>query len=218
MLNTILYFTTLHYTTLHYTTLHYTTLHYSTLHYTTLHSLLSVIIPLHTITFITVFLNYYPYLFTLQGLILSGLCGSTVPVYMISDVGHLPMRKHNGLDFVTLINHAYVRARHIKEDSPRFSKSLLGKEGEEGGGSALHDSTHSYYSTECTLNNMTDFYHSILTKRRKSLSKNSDCLPCPYVANIDGNEVTISGHHFPINEKAIQSTIDKHFFQPGKCF
>ena len=140
---------------------------------------------------------------------------------MITDIGHLPMRKHNGLDFVTLINHAYVSARHIKEDSPRFSKSLLGNEGEEGGvggGGALHDSTHSYYSTECTLNSMTDFYHSILTKRRQSLSKNSDCLPCPYVANIDGNEVTISGHHFPINEKAIQSTIDKHFFQPGRCY
>lgn len=133
---------------------------------------------------------------------------------MISDAGHLPMRKQNGIDFVTLINHAYARARHIKEDSAGFCESLPVTEG----GAMYGSDARSYYSTECTLKNMTDFYHSILTKRRQSLSENSECLPCPYVANIDGEEVTMSGHHFPINEKAIQSTIDRHFFQPGKYY
>jgi hypothetical protein len=153
---------------------------------------------------------FYP--LTLQGLILSGLCGSTVPVYMISKAGHLPMRKQDGQDFVTLINDAYINARPIKENASDFLNSLPTTKS----GGMFGTDLRSYFSTECTLNNMIKFYDFILSERRNSLSPLQHCLECPYVVNIDGDKISATGHHFQISDKAIQSTINKHFVQSEK--
>lgn len=147
-----------------------------------------------------------------QGLILSGLCGSTVPVYMISKAGHLPMRKQDGQDFVTLINDAYVNARPIIENASDFLNSLPVTKS----GGVFGTDLRSYFSTECTLNNMIKFYDFILSERRNSLSPLQRCLECPNVVNIDGDKISVTGHHFQISDKAIQSTINKHFVQSEK--
>ena len=148
------------------------------------------------------------------------MCGSTVPIYMIKNAGHLPMRKNNGEDFATLIKHAAKTARHIKEHSSDFIKNIPNcKNGDFYG-----DNFHSFYSTEFTLKSMVKFYDFILLRRRESYLLNNDsssdsrtyALECPYIANIDGNDIIEVGHYFCVNDKKIQLLIDKHFLQYDK--
>lgn len=134
---------------------------------------------------------------------------------MIKNAGHLPMRKSDGEDFATLIQHAAKAAQLIKEHSSEFLINLPNCKN----GNPYGEDFNSFFTIEFTLQNMIKFYDFILLKRKESYLLNNDItsmnkmhnLACPCVMNIEGNKITIGNHHFPINDKAIQILIDKHF-------
>lgn len=121
-----------------------------------------------------------------QGIILSSLVGSTIPVYVIKDAWHMPMGIRGGLDFATLIMTAYETAT-VQDCSA--AASFLAHLPRGSGSTGLFESDFfGSYDAECTRRNIEYFYERFLFYRRRqgSLCK----LTIPYVAFIHGDSIT----------------------------
>lgn len=126
---------------------------------------------------------------------------------MIKDASHLPMRKSRGVDFATMINHAHDNAQYVLEGSAKFLDKLpLTQSGEHFGSDVC-----CYFSTECTLGIMSDFYGYLLLKRRQSLSATGERMRSPYVIRVDGDTANMTEHHFPAADNVMRWTINRHF-------